>query len=324
MMAADPIRIRLPWVTLIGTPDRPGRWARLRCATAMAVHEVVELVAGTGVAHSMQAARRYAIGAPPPPINPKDWPSKSEVFGTFDTLSDRLDNLDDHVAQGGGYSVRLVVDYPTEDIGWDLENDPAPYVGQQWGSWYYTDQYALIANQRSWPDGIYRFPDNPGIDPLILVTDVESLPLGTTITSEQSDIYGKAGDYRLIEDWWWENRHLRWLGAVQVISVYTGEFDLEGPPEDINGDPLLEVLNSDYPVPVLVNIQNPSYDGIYFATPERFVRSTLLDRNVFSGGVGDIVTAFYGENGDIGTQVPTQWMSAAYNTYNDWVQITSI
>lgn len=60
----EQIKIRLPWVTLTGTPDRIGRLARLRCLAAMAVHEVVELVAGSTVAHSMRAANRYAIGAP--------------------------------------------------------------------------------------------------------------------------------------------------------------------------------------------------------------------------------------------------------------------
>jgi hypothetical protein len=62
-MRTEPIVARLPWVTLTGTPDRPGRWARLRCLAAMAVHEIVELVVGTDRAHSMRAARRYAIGA---------------------------------------------------------------------------------------------------------------------------------------------------------------------------------------------------------------------------------------------------------------------
>lgn len=36
--------------------------------------------------------------------NPQDWPSKSEIYGTFPTLSARLDDLDTHVAAAGGPS----------------------------------------------------------------------------------------------------------------------------------------------------------------------------------------------------------------------------
>lgn len=60
----EPVIIRLPWFTLYGMPDRPGRWARWRCVGAMLVHELVELTAGTGTAHSMRAAARFVIGAP--------------------------------------------------------------------------------------------------------------------------------------------------------------------------------------------------------------------------------------------------------------------
>lgn len=63
-MPTEPIAIRLPWFTLVGTPNRPGRLSRLRCVAAMAVHEAVELIAGTRIAHSMRAAERYAIGGP--------------------------------------------------------------------------------------------------------------------------------------------------------------------------------------------------------------------------------------------------------------------
>jgi len=59
-----PVVIRLPWFTLYGLPKRPGRIARLRCAAAMLVHEVVELTLGTDLAHSMAASARYSIGAP--------------------------------------------------------------------------------------------------------------------------------------------------------------------------------------------------------------------------------------------------------------------
>lgn len=105
----EQVVVRLPWVTLTGTPDRPGRWARVRCVAAMAVHEVVELAAGTQVAHAMPSAIRYGIGAPPPVNDDKDWPSKSEVFGTFKTLSDRLDDLDTHVVAAGGGTLNASV-----------------------------------------------------------------------------------------------------------------------------------------------------------------------------------------------------------------------
>lgn len=60
-----PVTLRLPWFTLYGHPQSPGTLARLRCVAAMLVHEVVELAAGSAVAHSMGSAQRYAIGVPP-------------------------------------------------------------------------------------------------------------------------------------------------------------------------------------------------------------------------------------------------------------------
>lgn len=65
MTDPKPILIRFPWFTLYGMPERPGTLARVRCAAAMVVHELVEVVAGSALAHSMPAAARYSIGAPP-------------------------------------------------------------------------------------------------------------------------------------------------------------------------------------------------------------------------------------------------------------------
>lgn len=59
-----PILIKFPWFTLYGQPDKPGKLARIKCAASMLVHEAVELVAGSKVAHSMNSAMRYSIGAP--------------------------------------------------------------------------------------------------------------------------------------------------------------------------------------------------------------------------------------------------------------------
>lgn len=53
------MKMHLPWVTLTGTPDRPGLWGKVRCAVSMLVHEAVEVVAGSKRAHSMSAADHY-------------------------------------------------------------------------------------------------------------------------------------------------------------------------------------------------------------------------------------------------------------------------
>lgn len=64
MTKIKPLLIKFPWFTLYGQPDKPGKLARLKCAASMLVHEAVELMAGSKVAHSMDAAMRYNIGAP--------------------------------------------------------------------------------------------------------------------------------------------------------------------------------------------------------------------------------------------------------------------
>jgi hypothetical protein len=74
-----PVILRLPWFTLYGLPDRPGRWARLRCVAAMAVHEAVELSAGSTRAHAMHAAARYQIGLPPSVVVPASQRNKLYV-----------------------------------------------------------------------------------------------------------------------------------------------------------------------------------------------------------------------------------------------------
>jgi hypothetical protein len=66
----DPVILHLPWFTLYGQPDRPGRLARLRCAAAMLAHEAVELAAGSTAAHSMRSAAHYHIGVPPAVVVP--------------------------------------------------------------------------------------------------------------------------------------------------------------------------------------------------------------------------------------------------------------
>lgn len=56
------MRIRFPWFTLYGRPDGH-RW---RCLAAMLVHEALEIVFGSRVAHGNRWAERYAIGGPSP------------------------------------------------------------------------------------------------------------------------------------------------------------------------------------------------------------------------------------------------------------------
>lgn len=68
MSSITPVIIPLPWFTLYGQPDKAGKLARFKCAVAMLIHETVELIAGSAIAHSMNAAIRYNIGAPLPPI----------------------------------------------------------------------------------------------------------------------------------------------------------------------------------------------------------------------------------------------------------------
>lgn len=55
------MQIKLPWVTLKGTPTGPGIWARLKCAIAMLLHEAVEVLFGSHRAHNMRASERYGF-----------------------------------------------------------------------------------------------------------------------------------------------------------------------------------------------------------------------------------------------------------------------
>lgn len=239
-----------------------------------------------------------------------DNPSRSEVWGQFPTLSARLDNLDGHVVDalgGGSYKVSFVMGYPAEDVGWDVEVDPAPWVGDWWPAPYYENTYVVLDSQDAYPTGVYRFTADPANEPLTFVAGYDDLPLGTVITSYQSDVYGKPGDYIVLQDGSNGSYAARWVGELGVLTVYTDDLNVDEPATDSFNQPIS--VSAGIPVPVLLTGQSSYWEnGVYFATDTRLVKSRALDYNGYNGGTGRIATALLGDNGDW-TGDGVQWVN---------------
>lgn len=229
------------------------------------------------------------------------------------------------VSQGGGnttinivgnpaYECEEFIPYPVEEA-FDIVNDPYPGATLDVG--YFDNKYILLVDQVDASNGIYQFPANAHLDPLIFVED---LALDADNIGKVVQVNGRFSAPRNFIVRKGENDSILYRefpSIFKVVTTYDVNQDLGSAPLiDDNITPLVSITGGPVPV-LLIGQDDPAENGLYWATASGFATSTIWAPESWDLTV--LTMSAFGLNGDFDTTGATY----VWKTAQGWVEITS-